>query len=373
MKPTSKLTLLAVLTASLLSACSSGGGKAPAPMPAPEVIPPKDEQPKQPAPEVIPPKAEEPKQPAPEVIPPKAEEPKQPAPEVIPPKAEEPRQPAPEVIPPKAEEPEKPAPEVIPPQAEEPKQPAPEVVPPKAEEPKPNPDQEVFNRLSLQTKDGVVLENLFKLVLREGTKKIELDVVPPHSFTGTPKIETLRDIDGTLVGYYGYARVSEQKEDKLRDDQYAADRHFFIQYADSHQLQQPAGLSDIRYQGKMFYQYKNYPNNAEEATVNALYSVANKTLGMTIVSDKDGAWTLHQGRERSSPALASVTEGRVAGHLMFSGNGKDTETRLMPDGVFVGGFYGKNGSVLTGKAHFDDKEKGWEGVVGATAVTPSAP
>ena len=367
MKPTSKLTLLAVLTASLLSACSSGGGKAPAPMPAPEVIPPKDEQPKQPAPEVVPPKDEQPKQPAPEVVPPKAEEPKQPAPEVIPPKAEEPKQPAPEVIPPKAEEPKQPAPEVIPPKAEEPKQPAPKP------EPKPNPDQEVFNRLSLQTKDGVVLENLFKLVLREGTKKIELDVVPPHSFTGTPKIETLRDIDGTLVGYYGYARVSEQKEDKLRDEQYAADRHFFIQYADSHQLQQPAGLSDIRYQGKMFYQYKNYPNNAEEATVNALYSVANKTLGMTIVSDKDGAWTLHQGRERSSPALASVTEGRVAGHLMFSGNGKDTETRLMPDGVFVGGFYGKNGSVLTGKAHFDDKEKGWEGVVGATAVTPGAP
>ena len=65
MKPTSKLTLLAVLTASLLSACSSGGGKAPAPMPAPEVIPPKAEEPKKPAPEVIPPKAEEPKQPAP--------------------------------------------------------------------------------------------------------------------------------------------------------------------------------------------------------------------------------------------------------------------------------------------------------------------
>ncbi|MDO1510152.1 MULTISPECIES: hypothetical protein [unclassified Neisseria] len=318
MKSKNTLTLLTLAAASLLTACGSGGGKAPETMPAPA---PKLEQDKAP------------------------EKGKEQGDEKVP-----------EVAPPASQAPER-KPEA-PKRDNKPKQPEVRKT-----------DAEVFDKLRLESVgSGVVLDNLFHLVLKEGTRKIDLGIVSPHDFIGTPKVETLRDLDGTLVGYYGYARVSEQKKDEARPDGekiYAADRHFFLQSSDSSQLRLPVSLGNVTYKGKMFYQYNNDPNRAAEADVSATYFGQSKRLSMTI-SGQEGQWRLQDSPAVSSPETASVhANGLVAGYLAFKGN---EEAKFKPNGTFTGGFYGKNGSVLTGQAQFNDKDKGWKGVIGATAA-----
>ncbi|KPN74127.1 hypothetical protein AKG43_04150 [Neisseria sp. 74A18] len=208
------------------------------------------------------------------------------------------------------------------------------------------------------------------MIFNEGSKKIELDIIQPHHFTGQPQIETLRDIEGALVGYYGYARVAEQRLDDNRE-QYAVDHHYFMQYADPTLMKRPVGLENITYNGKMLYQYKAYPNKPSEADVEAVYSGMDKTLKMTITSREDGVWKLHQDRTPKSPAFVNVDErGNVAGNLMFLSN---ESTKVVPDGHFIGGLYGKNGSVLNGRAFSEQRDKEWQGVVGATAVAKPAP
>ncbi|OSI18963.1 hypothetical protein BV912_09435 [Neisseria dumasiana] len=231
-------------------------------------------------------------------------------------------------------------------------------------------DQEVFSRLSPYAKGGLITDGFFKMIFNEGSKKIELDIIQPHHFTGQPQIETLRDIEGALVGYYGYARVAEQRLDDNRE-QYAVDHHYFMHYADPTLMKRPVGLENITYNGKMLYQYKAYPNNPSEADVEAVYSGKDKTLSMTITSREDGVWKLHQDRTPKSPAFVNVDEsGNVAGNLMFLSN---ESTKVVPDGHFIGGLYGKNGSVLNGRAFSEQRDKEWQGVVGATAVAKPAP
>ncbi|UOO77607.1 hypothetical protein LVJ85_03770 [Neisseria sp. Dent CA1/247] len=345
MKSKNTLTLLTLATASFLTACGSGGGKAPETMPAPA---PKLEQ------EKTPEKGKEQgNEKAPEVAPPAPK-----APEKNPEAPKQDNKPQkPEVAPSAPQAPER-----------KPDTPKRDNQPQRPEVSKT--DAEVFNKLRVETEEsGVSVENLFHLVLKEGTGKIDLGIMQPHAFIGDPKVETLRDLDGKLVGYYGYALVSEQKRGEERADDekiFSTNRHFFLRSADLSQRQLPAGSGDITYTGKMFYQYNKNPNPAEEAVVSAKYSGKNQRLSMTI-SGKDGQWRLQEGKNVSNPntSVFVFSNGIVGGNLAFRGNADD---KFRPDGTFTGGFYGKNGSVLIGDAQSEDRDNGWKGVIGATAV-----
>ncbi|MFS6938423.1 transferrin-binding protein-like solute binding protein [Neisseria animaloris] len=224
-------------------------------------------------------------------------------------------------------------------------------------------DKEVFERLVPYAKNGVVDGNLVKLVLNDNNRKVELTVLDPHSFVGTPKIETLRDSTGALVGYYGYARVAEQKQD-LYKDKYVTLHDLYLQYADQSLQQRPVSMGDINYNGKMLYQYHADPRQLE-ATVSATYFVGEKKLKMDIHDKDGGLWTLHERRASRSNNHVSVNEdGSIGGYLFFHNNQSDKPSF---NGNFSGGFYGKDGSVLTGRASYEDRENGWEGVIGATA------
>ncbi|MDO5073881.1 MAG: hypothetical protein Q4D63_05710 [Neisseria animaloris] len=224
-------------------------------------------------------------------------------------------------------------------------------------------DKEVFERLVPYAKNGVVDGNLVKLVLKDNHQKIELDVLTPHSFAGTPEIETLRDSAGALVGYYGYARVAEQKQDFYKE-KYAILHNLYLQDADRSLQQLPVGLGNINYNGKMLYQY-HVDSRPLEARVSATYYVNEKKLQMNIHDHEGGLWTLHQDRRARSSNRVEVNEdGSVGGHLFFH---NDQGGKPILNGNFTGGFYGKNGSVLTGRASYEHREDGWEGVIGAAA------
>ncbi|MDO1510072.1 MULTISPECIES: hypothetical protein [unclassified Neisseria] len=405
---------LTLLTMFALSACGSSGGKAPSAMPASRPTP-EAEQQKPSAPEVEKKEEKEPEQSQanlsvekskaeeskaeklqqPKVAPvaeqPKKEEQKQPqaTQPVEKPKAEEPKAEQPQVNPPaeqpKAEEPKAEQPQVNPPaeqpKTEEPKAEQPQVNPPvekpqpdslqadltKMEKPQQPPvprlvDKDVFDRLRLYDKNGTVYD-LIKLIFNENNKKVELSVLQPHSFAGTPKMETLRDNAGTLVGYYGYARVSEQKKD-INKENYNSLSYFYLQDVDQSMQQRPVGMGDIKYSGKMLYQY-NADSRQQEADVSAIYHVGEKKMSMNIHDNFGGLWTLREMKTvRSNDRVGVREDGSVGGYLFFHNNEGE---KPKFNGNFNGGFYGKDGSVLTGRASFEDKKGGWEGVIGATA------
>lgn len=331
---TNYYTIACLTMALTLSACGSGGGSGPSVMPSPPVQPEK-EQPQQPE--------EMPQPPAK----PEAEAPQQPKPEEIP------QSPAPQPpVAPKPEQPQQP--------------PKPEDVPQQPDT-RLKADQEALSKLEIKSPhSGGVLSSIpLKLVINDNNRKVELQVLPPHSFVGMPNLETLRDSDGKLIGYYGHVRYSEQSIDINKEEQ-ASLREYFLQDIDTSTKQQPEGMGDIVYQGKMIYRYDSNRNHADEALVKATYHGRDKTLGMRITTKNQDIWTLHNGKTQNSPAFVSVGEdGSIGGHLMFTHN-QDSKPKF--NGQFTGGLYGKNGSVLAGEASFEDRENGWKGVVGATAV-----
>lgn len=265
----------------------------------------------------------------------------------------------------KVEKPQQP--QVIPP-AEKPQIGRPQVNQPKIEKPQQLPiqslnDKNVFNRLSLYDKNGVIDGNLIKLIFNNDNKKIELTVLSPHSFVGAPKIETLRDGTGALVGYYGYAKVSEQNKNIDKED-YSTLHDFYLQGVDQSLQQRPVGVGDIKYSGKMLYQY-DVDSSLLEARVSAIYHTGEKKMSMDIHDNSGGVWNLHQDKMVRSSNHVNVNEGgSVGGYLFFKNNQGD---RPKFNGNFSGRFYGKDGSVLTGRASYEDRENGWEGVIGATA------
>ncbi|WP_289623085.1 hypothetical protein [Neisseria montereyensis] len=344
---TNYYTLACLATALTLSACGSGGGNGPSVMPPPVQ---QEQQPQQPPAQ---PEAEVPQVPAPQPpVDPQPEQPQQPKPEEMP---QPPAQP-------EAEVPQAPAPQ--PPVA-----PKPEDVPQQPDT-RVKADQEILEKLGIYSphEGGALLDTPFKLMINDGSQKVELQVLAPHSPVGQSKLETLRDSDGRLIGYYGHARYSKQINQDF-DEKDAEIRSYFLQNADDSMKQRPEGMGDITYQGKMIYRYDNNPNDADEAVVRATYHGRDKTLDMRITTKEQDIWTLHNDRSPRSITPASVGEdGSVSGYLAFTGN---QDSRPIANGQFSGGLYGKNGSVLTGRASFENKENGWKGVVGATAAPAS--
>lgn len=386
-QPTRFPTLaLTVISACLLAACGSGGGKAPAaaPTPTPKTEAPKTEQ----ATPQVKQQAETPKT-ATLANPPKTAQPpaNNPAdtPKVSAPKteqtapqakqqAETPKAATP-AEPPKAEQPQTtvPAPTQPPvnnPPADTPKVPAPQAETPEVAPQPPAPpapvetDRDVFQRLSLENRYGVVDASVLRMVLPDnGHIDVEL-VQAKDSFLGK-QIDTLRDSNGKLIGYYGYAALNlPQKNDYDGSYDSAQSEYHHLQHADSSLMRRPVADSDINYRGHMYYNYASHPADFLQADVSATYHGRDKTMSMMMHDQSGGMWTLHQDRSpRSSERVAVDERGSVGGHLFFHAQSGGRPTI---NGHFNGGFYGTNGSVLTGRAAHEGSNA-WQGVVGATA------
>ncbi|WP_107854945.1 hypothetical protein [Neisseria weaveri] len=225
-------------------------------------------------------------------------------------------------------------------------------------------DEQALKQLSFHdVSNGVFGGGLINLALSGQDKKINLQVLEPY-YLVNEKVETLRDQAGNLVGYYGYVRVSEQKEDLLREEKRTDLRGLYIHDVVDGLQKQPVGVGQIAYKGKMLYEYAEQPNLLE-ADVSAIYYADTKRVSMDIHDRAGGKWDLRKDRWSRKHELVGVEDtGAVSGYLFF--HDKENNTPKY-NGNFTGGFYGENGSVLTGHATFENNKGGWKGVIGAVA------
>ena len=251
---------------------------------------------------------------------------------------------------------------------------------PPAANPAPNTppnDRDTFDRLALYgSRGGLTATDTLKLVLPENGQSLQLALLKTDDqFVGQPFIQTLRDADKKLVGYIAHANVNQVTTNDYGEKQTKLNS-YYLQHADSSQAARPSAQGDVRYNGTMHFRYTDSGNLLENqtATVNATYHGSDKTLSMELISDRYAAnrWYLndqiqkYQNGKVRSERVPVGENGSVSGYLFYDENG--TKEKTVYNGTFNGGFYGKNGSVLTGVAvnesgHGDK----WEGVIGATA------
>ena len=225
-------------------------------------------------------------------------------------------------------------------------------------------DQDVFSRLSLENRHGLLLDKTLKMVFNDQGKTVEIELIQPQDQFIQKDIRTLRDSNGKITGYYGFAVVNHPKMNDYGEYEGTEIVYHYLQSADESQMRRPVSDNEISYRGNMYYHYTDSPTDFLNADVTAKYYGGSKTLSMMIHDNKGGLWELHQDRSPKSPLRVSVGErGDVGGHLFFHDN---SGNRPVLNGTFSGGFYGANGSVLTGKANHDGKNA-WQGVIGAVA------
>lgn len=272
------------------------------------------------------------------------------------------------VQPPVKVQPEEPKADTKPSQPEQPKADSNTAQPEQPKEKKPQAavesDRDVFNRLSLENRHGLLLDNTLKMVFNDQDKKVEIELVQPQDQFIQKEISTLRDSNGKITGYYGFAAVNQPKMNDYGEYEGSEIVYHYLQSADESQMRRPVSDNEISYRGNMYYHYTDSPTDYLKADVTAKYYGGSKTLSMMIHDDNGGLWELHQERSAKSSVRIPVGErGDVGGHLFFHDN---SGNRPVLNGTFSGGFYGENGSVLTGKANHDGKNA-WQGVIGAAA------
>lgn len=190
----------------------------------------------------------------------------------------------------------------------------------------------------------------------------EIQLAPVNgSHLNDSKMNTLRDADGNLVGYYGYATLSKIMPSPYHPEENIAEyKYMALQEAKDDARSIPN--VDMTYRGTMYYALDTAPQQALEADVSANYKNANKSISIDIFGNAERSdWylTTHKPQEVSS-------DGSVFAQLYTRENGK-----LIKAGQFDGGLYGKNGEILLGKAKNEDitkQENNWKGVIGATAI-----
>ncbi|MDH2999122.1 hypothetical protein A1D22_04495 [Pasteurellaceae bacterium LFhippo2] len=169
------------------------------------------------------------------------------------------------------------------------------------------------------------------------------------------EVETLRDSQGKIVGYYGYGIVEQENASIFADSN---NFHYLIVNGKDTKERPIEMNHNMTYQGKMFYRYSNEPKDVLSATVNAAYNADEKQVSMNI-KGADQEWILKG--EDESPNV-DVEDNMILGELYT----KDGQA----NGDFDGEFLGKQGEVIIGVAGFVDHEnpkQSWEGVVGAKA------
>lgn len=217
-------------------------------------------------------------------------------------------------------------------------------------EPERKSDQEVFKDLDKQI--GILAS------IQLNGKNLEL--VPLSSdveFTEGKVIETVRDSDGTLLGFYGHLRGTKLENINYKDEK----QHYYESFVDMDSAPKTQPTQNMRYDGKMYYGYSNIKQPLV-GTVLATYHQSDKQFNMQITADNrdsinSGVWQLGYMTKKQRVKLDS--DGNIAGKLY-------SENDNAPNGTFFGSIYGKNGDILVGKAQsIDESKESWYGVIGA--------
>ncbi|MCT8823914.1 hypothetical protein KZ326_06130 [Glaesserella parasuis] len=190
----------------------------------------------------------------------------------------------------------------------------------------------------------------------------EIQLAPVNgSHLNDSKMNTLRDADGNLVGYYGYATLSKIKPNLYKPDEKDVERKYMaLQEVTAREEAKTRPTHDLYYRGKMYYALNDVPEQAKEADVTATYRHMNKSILIGIYNMNGNDLTTNETK--------------------VSENGSIPLTRLylmdkpkIAAGQFEGGLYGKSGEILLGEAKNDDvtpntPQNNWKGVIGATAI-----
>lgn len=357
--------LIAGLVAGLvLTACSGGGSSGSSSKPNSELTPkvdmsaPKAEQPKkEEVPQADNSKAEEPKEMAPQVDSPKAEEPKNMAPQMGNPKLNDPQ-----VIAPKMDNPQKDA--------------------PKGEElSKDKSNAEILKELGVKDINSGIINNAdvvlnlkidekdqIKIVLDKS--EINRDSLKVTNAIPTQDIKTLKDSSGKLLGYYGYMQLSQVRQDESYSTDSLNLSNYYLLSMNEQEKTRPS--KSLTYKGTMIYGYSSVANNKLEAEVKAQYDHSSKKLSMQVFGQDNEHWRLAEASGINNVKLPASKlrdvivsdKGDINGLLYLEDS---TPSKFTPNANFSGGFFGKNGEVLAGKAESIKGE--WQGVIGATATT----
>ncbi|MDO9797373.1 hypothetical protein Q7526_09215 [Glaesserella parasuis] len=190
----------------------------------------------------------------------------------------------------------------------------------------------------------------------------EIQLAPVNgSHLNDSKMNTLRDADGNLVGYYGYATLSKIKPNPYKPDEKDVERKYMaLQEVTAREEAKTRPTHDLYYRGKMYYALNDVPEQAKEADVTATYRHMNKSILIGIYNMNGNDLTTNETK--------------------VSENGSISLTRLylmdkpkIAAGQFEGGLYGKSGEILLGEAKNDDvtpntPQNNWKGVIGAAAI-----
>lgn len=217
-------------------------------------------------------------------------------------------------------------------------------------------DQDIWHGFS---KDGGYYDaNNWVSITLEG-KEIKLAPVN-GSNSNNSKMNTLRDADGNLVGYYGYATLSKTKPNSYKPGEQDVERKYMA-LLEAREDAKTLPTHDLSYQGKMYYALKDAPEQAKEANVTATYKHTNKSILINIYDVNGNNLTTNQ---------TNVSENGSIFTRLYS---MDKPRIPLPGTEFNGGLYGKSGEILLGKAKQEDStphtpQNNWEGVIGATAT-----
>ncbi|MDG6831305.1 hypothetical protein [Glaesserella parasuis] len=214
-------------------------------------------------------------------------------------------------------------------------------------------DQDIWQGFSKN--GGYYDANNWVSITLEG-KEIKLAPVS-GSHSNNSKMNTLRDADGNLVGYYGYATLNKIKENQYKPGEKDVERKYMA-LLEAREEAKTLPTHDLSYQGKMYYALNAAPEQAKEANVTATYRHMNKSILINIYDVNGNNLTTNQ---------TNVSENGSIFTKLYLMDGKPKKVA----GQFDGGLYGKNGEILLGKAKNEDitkKENNWEGVIGATAI-----
>lgn len=138
-------------------------------------------------------------------------------------------------------------------------------------------DQDIWQGFSKN--GGYYDANNWVSITLEG-KEIKLAPVS-GSHSNNSKMNTLRDADGNLVGYYGYATLNKIKENQYKPGEKDVERKYMA-LLEAREEAKTLPTHDLSYQGKMYYALNDAPEQAKEANVTATYKHMNKSISINI-------------------------------------------------------------------------------------------
>lgn len=165
-------------------------------------------------------------------------------------------------------------------------------------------------------------------------------------------VNKLVDMNGQLVGYYGKATTittENHRSGYAEDVKYRIDNMFYAM--DKNQARLPE--INANYQGTFYYYYELLPR---EATVALNYN-DKKITGDIIGKGNNHHWAV------DSQSNNVEDDGSFFVRL----NSKSPDDAIK-NGVLDGGFYGKQGELVAGKAYNDQNDTQWAGVIGASRI-----